>query len=155
MFPRALAFETRMRSFEPRAPVITKKHPARIGIFHWTQSNKFFIAKFSFFLPNGQFSCYCCGIFGNFSILVPSGPLLLASTKPGWSNTGSPRLTSRPIQAEDAKRVWQPSGQRFRLFGAYQMHRGLWGRELTVTSAEEMLTRIQYSLIESFTFGSR
>ena len=51
MFPRALAFETRMRSFEPRAPVITKKHPARIGIFHWTQSNKFFIAKFSFFLP--------------------------------------------------------------------------------------------------------
>ena len=37
MFPRALAFETRMRSFEPRAPVITKN--TRLGLEYFTGPN--------------------------------------------------------------------------------------------------------------------
>ena len=95
MFPRAVAFETRMRSFEPRAPVITN---TRLGLEYFTGPNPTSSSSLNF-----HFSYHCLAQMDSFLAIAvaflvtlafssPVAPLLLASTKPGWSNTGSPRL---------------------------------------------------------------
>lgn len=73
MFPRAVVFEMRMRSFEPRAPVITKTPGWDLKIRNRTEQDisldpvqKSFPAKFSFFLLEWitlQFSYQCCPDF--------------------------------------------------------------------------------------------
>ena len=76
---------------------------------------KLFIAKLSFFLPlscsNGQFSCYCSGIFGNLSILVPRGPATFGQHQARVVQHRKSAITVQSTQiwqiwlAEDAKRI--------------------------------------------------